>query len=138
MQRETPIWQKTAIRCLTHGCALLSLAVLLRVPAGALPGQDTSAYERTILEIQQRIETGKLDEARNEIADAVRRYPQASSYFEQALRKDPDNYSKFNRTVRRMPKSRYLFGDSPVGSLWWAVRDSNPRLPACKAGALTN
>ena len=21
---------------------------------------------------------------------------------------------------------------------WWAVRDSNPRLPACKAGALTN
>jgi hypothetical protein len=21
---------------------------------------------------------------------------------------------------------------------WWAVRDSNPRLPACKAGALTS
>jgi hypothetical protein len=21
---------------------------------------------------------------------------------------------------------------------WWAERDSNPRLPACKAGALTN
>ena len=21
---------------------------------------------------------------------------------------------------------------------WWAVRDSNPRHPACKAGALTN
>jgi hypothetical protein len=30
--------------------------------------------------------------------------------------------------------------DSKRGLLkeWWAVRDSNPGLPACKAGALTN
>ena len=27
---------------------------------------------------------------------------------------------------------------SLLSSKWWAVRDSNPRLPACKAGALTN
>jgi len=25
-----------------------------------------------------------------------------------------------------------------AGDIWWAVRDSNPRLPACKAGALTS
>jgi hypothetical protein len=27
---------------------------------------------------------------------------------------------------------------APRRQEWWAVRDSNPRLPACKAGALTN
>ena len=33
----------------------------------------------------------------------------------------------------RNPKCDVSFLES-----WWAVRDSNPRHPACKAGALTN
>jgi len=36
---------------------------------------NASAYERTILAIQQQIENGNLDEARTLISDAARRYP---------------------------------------------------------------
>ena len=42
--------------------------------AGAV-GDNASAYERTILEIQKQIESGNLDEARTLIAAAARRYP---------------------------------------------------------------
>ncbi len=36
---------------------------------------NASAYERTILAIQQHIESGNLEQARTLISDAVRKYP---------------------------------------------------------------
>ena len=32
---------------------------------------------------------------------------------------------------------RSILGLRPRGRAWWAMKDSNPRPPACKAGALT-
>ena len=75
LRRDAPSRRNLARQWLLYGCAVLSLPAVIHSPAHALPGQDASAYQRTVLEIQAQIEAGNLDQARSEIADAARRYP---------------------------------------------------------------
>lgn len=51
----------------------LPALLLCLVPFAA--AQNSAAYQQTLLSIQQQIEAGKLDEARNLIAAAERKYP---------------------------------------------------------------
>jgi len=53
----------------------LGLSALLLSLASCAAAQNSSAYQQTILAIQQQIEAGKLDEARTMIAAAERDYP---------------------------------------------------------------
>jgi len=55
--------------------ALPWLLALLLSFASAAAAQDSAAYQRTILAIQQQIEANNLDEARTMIAAAARKYP---------------------------------------------------------------
>ena len=65
----------TAIRTLILLGSFLWLP-LLRWPASAQAGAgDSSAYRQTVLGIQNKIETGNLDEARALIAEASRHFP---------------------------------------------------------------
>jgi tetratricopeptide (TPR) repeat protein len=75
MEREAPARGNTALRWLTYSFALISLGALIRDPVHAISGQDVSAYQHTVLAIQNQIEAGKLDQARTQIADAARKYP---------------------------------------------------------------
>jgi hypothetical protein len=48
---------------------------------------------------------------------------------------EDDDYEPFIQEEEEQSRTRE--DDAEIGD-WWAVRDSNPGLPACKAGALTN
>ena len=60
--------------------------------------------------------------------------PQILGFHTTALDGIGPNVVDFIGYLERRPDG---LGRHKTGS-WWAVRDSNPRLPACKAGALTN
>ena len=50
----------------------------------------------------------------------------------------PSGAENRNRTRNLLITSQLLYQLSYFGKLWWAMRDSNSRPPACKADALTN
>ena len=68
-------WCADTLRLLIHGFACLCLALVFQPFSDGAVGNDASAYERTLLEIQKQIETGNFAEASTLIAAAVRRYP---------------------------------------------------------------